>query len=371
MVVGFAIQYALAIVAHGQSGSDGAAPLFSSFNAAHFLPNYLEQGFIKRALIGTLFTPWSGAAQAVAVIGFNIAVLVTLAVFIARILAVCSPQIDRSGRVLLAALWVGAPAGVINLGYDFGRLDHVNFILLGMSLVALHLRARIWPIAPVCICTITALLVHEAYLFYGVALLMAVALVGVDSPAFYRRLERSAWIGLSAVLTLLVLWRWGRYEAGRAAFVASLDGAVEPSHNVLHVWFRSLPENLAYVGARLSQGLFKTTELGLFVGLLIAMFALLIAIYRANNRRLDLAALAPLGVLPLFALGVDYARWTALFWLAIVTIITHGVATGRFQRLLDARVNVGLAVVIGASMLLGPIGTVHLFPLARVALGAD
>ena len=370
IAAGFAVQYGLAGAASRGQPTIDASALFSSFNAAHFQPNYVDQGFIKRGLIGTLFRPLPDAIHHVAVIVFNVVALVSLAILLVCVLLSCRRRIDCSGFILLASLWIAAPAGVINLGYDFGRLDHVNIVLLALSLIALRTERLAVGAVLACLSTVAALLVHEAYLFYGLPLLIALGLLRFDSRSRYPRLAPAIGIAVSAILTLFALWRWGRYEGTRSGFVAGLDGALDPSHNVLHVWSRSLAENLAYVGARLSNGLFTIAEIMAVVALALAMLMLLVAVYRGNRVRLDLAVLAPLAVLPLFVLGIDYARWVALLWLMVVTIITHGVATGRFERLLEPPANVGLTVVLAASLSLGPIGTVHLFPLARAVLSA-
>jgi len=358
MAAGFAVQYGLAALASSGAG----APLFSTFNAAHFEVGYFHQGFIKRGLIGTLFTGFDSAARFTAVVAFNLLVLAGFAGLVAGVLAACRPRIEHHSFRLLAALWIVAPAGAINLGYDFARLDHVNFLLLGASLLALGHGRVAWA----ALFTVLALLIHEAFLFYGVPFLLAA--VWRSGTASRRLVPMISLLG-ATVASSVLLWQWGRFEAGRAALVASADGRINPSHNVLNVWLRPLSANLRYVGERWAQGLFSLVELGLFAVFAASAMTLLIAVYRANRRPLDGLAATPLAVLPLFVLGIDYARWLALFWLVVVAIITHGVVTQRFTRLLGPTASRASVALLAAGLLLGPLGSVHLFPLMRYAFG--
>ncbi|WP_353250866.1 hypothetical protein [Salinisphaera sp. T31B1] len=351
-------QYALAATV----AVEGAhVPLFSSFNAAHFQLDYLAQGFIKRGLAGTLLAAFDGAERRTLAIAIAVAALLALCAVLAIVLWACRRRLARADFRLLAALWLALPTGVINLGYDIGRLDHLNLLLLVAALAAQRRGQGLW----VCMTSVLALLIHEAYLFYGLPLLMADALSRPRPSGPTRaRCEPGVWIhGLVVVATLAVLWGWGRFEPGRAALIQSLDGRVPAAHNVLNVWLRSLAENLGYVGERWAQGLFAPSELLLFGVLIGTALGLAWSVARLNRQSLDMRWFASLAVLPLFALGVDYARWVALFWTVSLAAITLGVLDGRFTRLYPPRLAGIVTTAAIASLALGPVGSVHAFPV--------
>ncbi|ROO24753.1 hypothetical protein SAOR_14235 [Salinisphaera orenii MK-B5] len=342
--------------------------MFSGFNALHFHVDYVAHGFVRRGLVGTLLSPLPDPVRGIAALAFGVAVAAGLIAVMTRMLRTaraCLAPADARG---LTALVVASPATFLAFGYDFARYDQLN-LLLAAAAVWLVRRQRVWAAAAVCV---LALLVHEAFLFYGVPLVLAAAGAAAHAsdaaPAaqFRRALTRGAPVLVACVPTVAVIMVFGRYEPGHDALAASLAEHLTPANrNALFVWLRDSDAAAGYVAGRLGQGLFSPLEVGLLMATVGGIVAAFVATYRANARRLDLWALVPLGVLPLFAVGVDYARWLGVAWMLALAVVVLQVRDGRFTRLprgLSGRWPWLLALA-------GPLGTVGGLPLLRLVFG--
>ena len=357
----FAAMLALAGVGFGVQFLLSPSPIgFSSFNALHFEINYLDHGFVRRALVGTLFQAVPDAARSAAILVFGWAVIAALAALVAGVLHMLRERMSRDSFRLLALAWIAAPWTFMNLGYDFARLDQLNLLLLALSLWLVYRGRMLW-LAPVSVC---GLLVHEAYLFYGLIPVLAYGWVRYRSVSSATGLRQLA-IPMAAALAMLgTIAVAGRYEPGRARLVESLGSRLaDPNHNALNVWLRSGIDNPEYVIARLGQGLFGPFELTAMAGLVLLAMATLIGVAYLAGRWPDAFLLSPLAVLSLFVFGIDYARWTGLIAILALVVTT--------TRLLDSELHVNrsrcpryLLVTLAALMILaGPLGTVHLLPL--------
>ncbi|MES1939826.1 hypothetical protein T5B8_06271 [Salinisphaera sp. T5B8] len=347
--VGFGVQFVLS----------PSAPGFSSFNALHFEINYLEHGFVRRALVGTLFQAVPEAARTPAIVVFGWVVIAVLAGLVTRLLYVLRRRMDRDQFRLLAVLWIAAPWTFMNLGYDFARLDQLNLLLLALSLYLVYRNRIVW----LTVVSVAGLLIHEAYLFYGLIPVLAHAWVRYRPVSLATAVVRLAWPVAAGLATLVTIALAGRYEPGRAALIDSLGTRLaDPNHNALNVWLRSGLDNPHYVLARLDQGLFGAAELLVMAALVLAAVAVVIGFARTNGRSADPFILSPLAVLPLFCFGIDYARWMGLIAILSLTVVTTRLLDGGFgqSRPLSAR-HTGLALL--GMALAGPLGSVHLLPL--------
>lgn len=352
----------LALVAAGfavQTTQSASAIGFSTFNALHFEINYFDHGFVRRALVGTVFQVVPDAWRTVAIIGFGWALVVALALVVVWLLHALRARLPRDQCWLLAVLWIAAPFTFLNFGYDFARLDQLNLLLLALSLCLVY-RGHGLALALI---SATGLLIHEAYLFYGLAPVLAYAWVRYRAVPSSTSARVLFWPLVAALATLSAIAFAGRYEAGRSSLVQSLGSRLgDPNHNALNVWLRSGLDNPEYVIGRLGHGLFGTPELLAIGGLVLGIVAALIGISFANGRRPDVFVVSPLAVLPLFFFGIDYARWLGLIATLALTVVTTQVLEGRFAGLGVACPRVFYLLLVGV-VLLGPLGSVHLLPL--------
>lgn len=320
--------------------TSGDAPDALVWNLTHYHVNYPDFGFMRRGVVGTVFAPalaiysdGSGAEYAL-MLGLDAAICLGLAICAAR--AFLRTDTPVTGQSWLLAALVLSPVGFVQLGYDAARLDHVNFALAALAMAAV---ARGW-LVPAAALLLVAVLVHEAALFYAVPVVVALA---------YARRHALIDLGVTALPALAAagaLFIWGGVEVDLAT-------ALPPEVNLaVSVWDRNLLEP--------ARGFPPLHYLIAAYFALVPLF-LLHRHYRLNTTAPDLLFLAPFAGLALFALGVDYGRWSQCIFFAAMLVIIAAPALNR-SRGLDLSPLPSRATIIPWLLPLGPIGIAVLYP---------
>lgn len=316
----------------------GTPPDALVWNLTHYHVSYQEFGFLRRGLVGSAIAPLfavlpdGGLAEYGVMLGLDLLLCLGLAVVASRLFL---PLTNAApGQRFFAAAVLIAPAGMMQMGYDMARLDHVNFVLIALAVAAV-LKGRTVQAA---ILVTAAMLVHEAVLFYGVPVVCALAL--------RRSVIDAATIALPALAAAAALVLWGGTEA-------DLSVALPPEANLAaSVWSRELLEP--------ARGFAPLHYLVAAYAALVPLL-LLYRHYRQNSSTLDLLFLAPAATLALFALGVDYGRWSHCLFFAVLLVLAAA-------PMLDRRRGADLSplpvkLVIAPWLLpLGPIGIALLYP---------
>ena len=169
------------------------------------LPNYwsatltmvsLQDGFVRRSLIGTVFKPiWSALDYAYP--AFAIASMVILAALLACILVAAS-RAQTDGQRLVALLWILAPTGAY-LFHLVGYLDLVLYLLLFGAILLADRRHLVWASA---LMTASAL-VHENMLLVTLPV-FAYRVLAVHG---FRKALLACLAPAAAVATLMLLPR--------------------------------------------------------------------------------------------------------------------------------------------------------------------
>lgn len=316
----------------------GSPPPALEWNLTHYHVSYLEFGFLRRGLVGSLVAPLfallpdGGLGEYGVMLGLDAAIAAGLAWLVARLFLPTGP--DAPGQRLFAAAFLIAPVGMMQMGYDLARLDHVNFVLMSGALAAV-LGGRAMLAAGL---VTLAMLVHEAVLFYGVPVIVALAL--------RRSLAEALIIALPALGAALALALWGGTSA-------DLGTALPPQADLAaSVWTRNLLEP--------ARG-FPPQHYLVAAYLALVPLLLLWRHYALNRLAPDLLMLAPATTLALFVLGVDYGRWSHCLFVSVLMVIA---AAPRLDRqpgadLAPLPVKVALAPWL---LPLGPVGIALLYP---------
>lgn len=186
----------------------GMPPDALAWNMTHYHVSYQEFGFLRRGLVGSLVAPVfaaladGGAGEYAVMLGIDVTLCLALAITAAWLFL----PVDSAapGQRFFAGAILIAPVGMMQLGHDAGRLDHMNFALLALAAYAVS-RGRVALAAGL---VVAALLVHEAALFYGVPVVVALAL--------HRSGVAAATIALPALATAAALILRGGTEADLA-----------------------------------------------------------------------------------------------------------------------------------------------------------
>ncbi len=310
------------------------------WNLSHFHVSYQEYGFLRRGLIGSAVAPverllTDGGRQELAfMLTLDFAIVVGLFGALAQVLL--PDGRPARGQAFLAVAFLLTPAGAMQMGYDMARLDHINFGLVALALLSISYGR----IAGAGILMGLAVLVHEAALFYGAPIVVAAAIarrgnaagLAVAAPALFAAIALYLFGGTDADLATLM-----PAEVNIAASVWTRD-LLEPA--------RGFPPLHYLIAAYFA-----------FVPLL-----LLQRHYAHNDKRPDLAMLAPFAALALFALGVDYGRWTHCLFMAVLATIAMA-PPRRMSPGLDLTPAWSRAAISIWLIPAGPIGIALLYPL--------
>lgn len=320
---------------------DGAWRFFD-FKATQYAVNYLEHGFVKRGLVGTVFFFVEHEHVRSLMIGLTTVFFVLL--FRAIDTQVCARRESTGGEVVRALL-ATSPFGAFQLSFDAGRYDVINLYLLVAALFGIaHGR-----IALASVLASIGVLVHEAFVVYGLPLILALQYSRMRAvPGRPRAVPELAAIALlitgpvACALAIVVL--------GNSAAVTRLRYGTGQE-----VWERGLFE--------VSFGE-TPLEAVVLVLVLASLYGWLAAFYRRNKGGFDVFALASLAPLGLFLLGVDCARWTALCFMTILVVVLIKIQLQGWT--LEARsLRYGMFLAL---LPWGPIGITDLFPLVQRAV---
>lgn len=272
------------------------------YQAATLGFNYVEHGFVRRGLGGTLIH-LSGLPQLAGTVVFHLLSACALAFVACRLLA--QQVASREAALVLAAVLLVL---VLFWAEDAGRSDMAVAACLGVATLAL-LHGR--PLGAAAALTV-ALAFHEAGFVFGLPLAAALLL---DR----RRLARQPRAGLAAAAALilaacLVSAALGSLpHADRPAMVESVRAKLPPHPSVDWAIYFSL-SGARGMRAAICQSLRLNPNyaLQLASGLLVIAVAIasLLGRDRPRCRLALLAALPP--YLLLAALATDLARWSAL-----------------------------------------------------------
>lgn len=320
-------------------------PFVGPWLLKQFYVNYVDFGFAKRALVGTLLYPLFSAPVADAVAGAAIATWLSLAIFAGLILL-----LDRFharplrtgeaglGTCVLAALLL-SPAGLMEIAHDIGRYDALNMVLLLIA-VALVLKGR--PHLAGVLFGIAGL-VHEAVFFYGAGPL-AVALFATRA----RPVDMVACL-VPGALALAAVGLWGNLDPAQLALLDARPGSGTT------VWSRGVIE------VPIALKPYEQAALAFYT---LAPFVLLLAVLRHNRASLWRYFLPPAATLLLFPLGFDYFRWASLGLFAVALTLLIG--SGRLNWRLPPTAPALAVVFLLYCLPLGPLGTAHPLPFLEL-----
>lgn len=274
----------------------GHLRFFLEWKSTQYLVNYLEHGLTRRGLVGTILLPAlhgltsSPTYVHALILAIDAALFITLAWLFARWLTTLELQGQPKG--LLVALVVMSPMGAMQFGFDAGRLDHFCYILLAAALKTAYdgraLTAGCWLLA--------SALTHEASLVYGAPLVVTCYLQSSKSST----LATAAKLAAPAVLAVAIAQIFGNHNPVFGAHIhAELTRGTQ-------AWQREVWE------PNLSMPMFDMLTLACY---LVAPYLLQLSYYRANNLKIDSQFCATCTPLLLFALGIDYARWTHVIFM--------------------------------------------------------
>ena len=309
------------------------------WKSTQYLVNYFDFGFVKRGVVGTLFSMLKISQLKGAIIVMSVALFGIFLMVVYIGLYKIPPGDDRRESVdIIKTVVALSPFTAFQFSYDMGRFDLINIILL---IVALHL-VKLRQLGLTTVISVLALLIHEAFFVYGIPLIVAFALQGrnKNDPNSYS-LKLVAYVSSVACVAVLI------YLYGSSEKILKSDlgiGGVAWSRAVLQPNF-----DLSVI------------EAGLCILILMGLYGWLYHFYKKNNGRIDWIFLATLAPLSLFLLGLDYARWCSLIFCTVLIAVALKVLQSKWIINMD---KAGWIILL-FMMPVGPVGVTEFFPVLK------
>ena len=111
----------------------------ADWKLAQYNVNYFDHGFIRRGLVGTILFPiMSNNAtteiQKIFIFWKETILFLIYSSIFCYFIFIKTAKVSNLIRFSLISCLILSPLGLIEAAYDFGRYDHINFILLASSL---------------------------------------------------------------------------------------------------------------------------------------------------------------------------------------------------------------------------------------------
>ena len=343
----------------------------SDFNVTHWLFTY-DLEFTRRALVGTLL--WGLVEPDPALVrGLGVALLVVCSAALILFVSWALRRRPVAFGVGFMVLTAACPATLAQFGYDCGRFDQLNLLLFLAALV-LIVRGTVAAPLGVALLTVIALLIHEAFVFTHVPVLMGLMIHG-SGGRVTRGLVLVAVVAL--IVTALVIW-FGSLEAVdhetyRNQLVERYDLSERSVYLSSRVLYRELPDNIALATGTLSRRLLNWQSLAILAALTPWLWVVLgtlrslhTGIGSGHRRGYWLPVIVAASPLLLVVVSTDLFRWVSLSMLnlLVVTLVLvriHPEADIRFHLSWKS-----LTVLVGLGLLAGPLGVERPFPHSRL-----
>jgi hypothetical protein len=347
LIVGF-------LSAHGPAGFE-----IRLYNHALLVPNYADNGFIRRGLGGTiayLLDGGSNAHSGVSLALFHLLCAMFLAVPLALLLRRLAARGDRQWP-WFALFLAASPQLFWGWSSDAGRADMLVVGFIAWSLVAI-LDGRFWLAALV---LVTGSLAHETAIIFGGPLLVGLWFVAHRRGTASLGQGATALLLLSGLLALSMIAQaaWSDDLAGIAATVhaglglpAIVAGVVVPLNPADFATFL----NWAGPAAPRATLCGAATEKSLPFVVASSVIVLLLNFRVLGDRTLLMkgvfafTALFPMIFISIVA--VDWGRWlmfaVANAWLAAVAVRLMAVETGPPETRRDLAISLGILAVLFA-----------------------
>ena len=247
--------------------------------------NYFEFGFIRRAFIGTLISFINNSFyKELVFITFNfIIIILTLYIIFRKFF-----EVDQNFYKFIFIVFTLSPLGAMQIGYTFGRFEHINFFLI-LSCITLIDKKKYYLSS---ILISLGLMIHEAFFIYGIPIIFIYSLEKLKK----LDIKKLSVLFLPVIFLAIYLDFYGNSE--KAQLLSALGA------------------NRGFVDIRQ----FEIIDSVLF-SYLILIISNHVYVLKKLKLKITYFDIAPYLTLLLFIFGLDYARWIGiLFYIIIISI---------------------------------------------------
>jgi hypothetical protein len=272
-------------------------------------------------------------------------------------------KIPHKQFFLYILFFILSPAVALHLGYDAGRFDQITLVITIVILLLLTSRSK-YTLFIVPILLTIGLLIHEAFLFINIPIILAVIIYEIKKKN-YKKLFLYQVI-ITIVIVMIALLMYGSVDKETLDLLIAKAGYQNGEYGYLSILTRSLLENIRVT-------LSNYTYIGVWVDIMITLSVIAVYIYLyfstfkrfiKKNIFIFLICISPFLIFIMFLLGIDFHRWFSLLIINLFLVFPYLIKElniqniyQRFSELERKFVKVGYILFI-----LGPIGVVNSLP---------
>ena len=288
--------------------------IMGSWKVAQYFFSYFDE-FIKRGLIGTFFDLLNINVSHKSIVISSLIISNVFFIIFYTFSNLAFQNSEKKYFTMFILLFILSPATVMHLGIDLGRYDHYMLLLFITSLILLSKNAN-YTTVTLPIILILGLLTHEIFLFFYAPIIFSIIYY------FYRNNNiNSSILYLSffgTTLTLFFLFIAGKADIILVNDIKSkvlnlIDFSYNPSGS-LQVWTRSAIENITLTLNSFTSK-YKLIHILLTLPLLVSIIYIINMILSKSknfDKNARLIFYSTFLMFPMYFLGTDSARWTAL-----------------------------------------------------------
>lgn len=282
----------------------------ADWKLAQYNVNYFDHGFIRRGFVGTILFPFMSNStnqpevQKIFIFWKETILFVIYSSIFCYFIYIKTSKVSTFIRLSLISCLILSPLGLIEAAYDFGRYDHINFILLALSLFFLQKNKYILVSFLLALCV----LIHENSIFYIHPLVTAISVRNLRNDYF-----KAIKILLPSFIISILIYFFGDKPVllpEALSFGSILDGAsiwgIGTELYLHRAWSETNPLNIF-----------------IFLSYTLMSFSLLFQFYRSNRLNIDLNFLSCLTPLMLFIIASDYGRWVHYIFINVLIVICY------------------------------------------------
>lgn len=282
----------------------------ADWKLAQYNVNYFDHGFVRRGLVGTLLFPFMSnntsqpEIQKIFIFWKETILFLTYSSIFCYFIYIKTAKVSSFIRYSLISCLILSPLGLIEAAYDFGRYDHINFILLSLSLFFLQKNK----LNIVSLLLALSVLVHENSIFYIHPLVAGISVSSLRNEYF-----KVIKILFPSFIVAILIYFFGDKPIllpDSLSFGAVLDGAsiwgIGTELYLPRAWNETNPRNIL-----------------IFSSYTLMALSLLYQFYRRNRLNIDLKFLSCLTPLVLFVIASDYGRWVHFIFINVLIVICY------------------------------------------------
>lgn len=336
--------------------------ILGPFVINHFIFNY-EIEFVKRGFIGEILRlTFNEVTNKLILISF-----ILLFIFIFLLIKFYYEPYDSKNKFGLYLFFIFAIthfATINNYIYDIGRFDQFLIIILLTCIYFIKKYGNINYLIIPLLCLI-ALLIHEAFFFMFLPLIFVYWIY--IKPKILKK-----WFFFLIIIFLLfstfLIGHYGKmesidYETYKEILIEKY-GEDYHSSGAFQVLYGNIKDNMIYTWKRHLTLRRLIEHIILFI-CLIPTFYLMTKLFKKLKKIEWLLILSAFGPLALYILGHDYARWWGLAITNLFIVIVLLSRKEEFKENLNLifyKYRKIVYIIIILSIIVGPIGTITLFP---------